>query len=100
MEFENTVNLKEALTKNNLDQQEDYTNPEDDKSIEKNQAPQYENGFKPLSRFSQEQNIHMLSLGIQLSSNHPVIKDNKFLTDIQEKIKGLSLSSDKNCATI
>ena len=52
MEFENTVNLKEALTKNNLDQQEDYTNPEDDKSIEKNQAPQYENGFKPLSRFS------------------------------------------------
>lgn len=81
---------------------EDYTNPEDDKSVGNNPAsttPKDE-GFKPLSRFSSEQNIHLISLGIQLSSNHPVIKDDKFLNEIQEKIKGLALSSNQKDATI
>jgi hypothetical protein len=47
---------------------EDYTNPEDDKSvgnIPASTTPKEEkDGFKPLSRFSSEQNIHLISLGI------------------------------------
>ena len=43
--------------------------------------------FKHLSRFSDETNEHIITLGIQLSKNHPILGDHKFQADLQEKIK-------------
>jgi hypothetical protein len=47
--------------------------------------------FKLLSRFSPEQNQHIIALGIQLSRGHPVLHNLNFHRDMQEKIKGLSI---------
>lgn len=43
--------------------------------------------FTHLSRFSDDQNEHIITLGIQLSKNHPILADHKFQADLQEKIK-------------
>lgn len=47
--------------------------------------------FKQLSRYSPEENQHIISLGIQLSKNHPVLNNFSFHKEMQEKIKGLKL---------
>lgn len=40
------------------------------------------NGFKHLSRFSDETNEHIITVGIQLSKNHPILSDLKFQADL------------------
>ena len=101
MELENTINLKDAKANQDQNFGEEYTNPEDDKSLSNNQAnTPKDDSFKPICRFIEEKQTHLISLGIKLSQNHPVIKDSSFLTEIQEKIKGLTLSSDRSSATI
>lgn len=45
--------------------------------------------FVPLSMYSPDNSEHIISLGIELSKNHPVLSNSDFLKEMQEKIKGL-----------
>jgi hypothetical protein len=48
--------------------------------------------FKNLSRFNEAENQHIISLGIQLSKNHPVLNNFSFHKEMQDKIKGLLIT--------
>ena len=52
------------------------------------------NEFKQIAHFSNDVNVHFLKLGIELSKNHPILKDIKFHNEIREKIKGASFEVD------
>ena len=75
-------------------QEDDYTNPEEISSGGNKAAVDViseldPSGYTKISNFQQESSNHFISLGIELSKNHPVLKNTQFIGDIQEKLKGL-----------
>ena len=48
-------------------------------------------GFTNISKFCPETNQHILTLGITISRNHPVLSNHTFLGEMKEKIKGLDI---------
>lgn len=52
--------------------------------------------FKQISHFSNECSVHLLHFGIELSKNHPILKDEKLPNEIKDKFKGASIEVDKS----
>lgn len=82
LDFQSMNKKNEEL--NNQAKQDPITNIED-----LNTAT--DSSFKQLSRFSPDENQHIICLGIQLSKNHPVLNNFAFHKEMKDKIKGLAI---------
>ena len=51
--------------------------------------------FKQISHFSNDGSVHFLSFGIELSRNHPILKDEKLPNEIKDKFRGASIEVDQ-----
>lgn len=67
-----------------------YTNPDE---VESEHKPRKEddNSFQMISSYSASQNQHIFKLGIQLTRNHPLLKNEKVFQEMREKIKGIQI---------
>ena len=68
-----------------MGQEDDYTNPEDISNENNNNEVVTEivsSGYKKISALHQDSSTHRISLGIELSKNHPVLNNDLFISEI------------------